>query len=188
MDRRHRDVLFAIIREYIDSAEPVGSRVLSRRHFPNLSPATIRNAMADSEEQGYLSQPHTSAGRLPTDKAYRFYVDSFPPPQAGAPTGARPFAPRRVGIDGFMEQASSHLSSVNRLTGLLLAPPLKHTTIARVDLRPLENDRALAVIVTDTGWRARGGGSGPPAEGPPCARPRARRRSAQRKCGRSVAS
>jgi len=152
MDRRHRDVLFAIIREYIDSAEPVGSRVLSRRHFPNLSPATIRNAMADLEEQGYLSQPHTSAGRLPTDKAYRFYVDSFPPPQAGAPTGARPFAPRRVGIDGFMEQASSHLSSVTRLTGLLLAPPLKHTTIARVDLRPLENDRALAVIVTDTGW------------------------------------
>jgi heat-inducible transcriptional repressor len=152
MDRRHRDVLFAIIREYIDSAEPVGSRVLSRRHFPNLSPATIRNAMADLEEQGYLSQPHTSAGRLPTDKAYRFYVDSFPPPQAGAPTGVRPFAPRRVGIDGFMEQASSHLSSVTRLTGLLLAPPLKHTTIARVDLRPLENDRALAVIVTDTGW------------------------------------
>jgi heat-inducible transcriptional repressor len=152
MNKRHRDVLIAIIREYIDSAEPVGSRVLSKRHFPQLSPATIRNAMADLEEQGYLSQPHTSAGRLPTDKAYRFYVDSFPPSQPGPPTGARPLAPRRVGIDGFMEQASSHLSSVTRLTGLLLAPPLKHTTIARVDLRPLENDRALAVIVTDTGW------------------------------------
>jgi heat-inducible transcriptional repressor len=151
MDKRHRDVLIAIIREYIDSAEPVGSRALSKRHFPNLSPATIRNAMADLEEQGYLSQPHTSAGRLPTDKAYRFYVDSFPPPQAGPPR-ARPLTPRRVSIDGFMEQASSHLSSVTRLTGLLLAPPLQHTTIARVDLRPLETDRALAVIVTDTGW------------------------------------
>ena len=80
MDARQRDVLVAVIREYIDSAEPVGSRALSKRHFPHLSPATIRNVMADLEETGYLVQPHTSAGRVPTDKAYRFYVDSFPPP------------------------------------------------------------------------------------------------------------
>ena len=82
MDARHRDVLIAIIREYVDSADPVGSRVLARRHFPQLSPATIRNVMADLEEMGYLAQPHTSAGRVPTDKAYRFYVNSFPPSQA----------------------------------------------------------------------------------------------------------
>jgi len=151
MDARHRDVLIATIREYIDSAEPVGSRALVKRHFPHLSPATIRNAMADLEDMGYLAQPHTSAGRVPTDKAYRFYVESFPPPQGPGGSGlAR--APRRAGVDGFMEQASSHLSSATRLTGLLLAPPLKHTTIARVDLVPLENDRALAVIVTDAGW------------------------------------
>jgi heat-inducible transcriptional repressor len=152
MDERHRNVLIAVIREYIDSAEPVGSRALSKRHFPNLSPATIRNAMSDLEEMGYLAQPHTSAGRVPTDKAYRFYVDSFPPPQSGLPAPQRPLGARRVGIDGFMEQTSSHLSARTKLTGLLLAPPLKHTTIARVDLRPLENDRALAVMVTDAGW------------------------------------
>src|SRR6185503_9487323 len=127
-------------------------RALSKRHFPNLSPATIRNAMADLEDMGFLAQPHTSAGRVPTDKAYRFYVDSFPPSQPGAPTSPRPFGARRVGVEGFMEQASSHLSSVTRLTGLLLAPPLKHTTIARVDLRALDNDRALAIMVTDAGW------------------------------------
>src|SRR5574341_764566 len=75
MDARHREVLIAVIREYIDSAEPVGSRALSKRWFPGLSPATIRNAMADLEELGYLVQPHTSAGRVPTDTAYRFYVD-----------------------------------------------------------------------------------------------------------------
>ncbi|HEU5193843.1 MAG TPA: heat-inducible transcription repressor HrcA, partial [Methylomirabilota bacterium] len=151
MDARHRDVLIAVIREYIDSAEPVGSRALVKRHFPHLSPATIRNAMADLEDMGYLAQPHTSAGRVPTDKAYRFYVDSFPPAQQpGAGSLAR--APRRAGVEGFMEQASSHLSSATRLTGLLLAPPLKHTTITRVDLMPLEDDRALAVIVTDAGW------------------------------------
>src|SRR5216110_3932404 len=151
MDVRHREVLIAVIREYVDSAEPVGSRVLTKRHFPNLSPATIRNVMADLEQLGYLAQPHTSAGRVPTDKAYRFYVESFPP---AGPQGARPetLPARRSGIDGFMERASAHLSSATRLTGLLLAPPLKHTRIARIDLIPLEGDRALAAVVTDAGW------------------------------------
>ena len=155
MDARQRDVLVAVIREYIDSAEPVGSRVLARRHFPNLSPATIRNAMADLEDLGYLVQPHTSAGRVPTDKAYRFYVDSFPPASGAVPaTVAATTLPTRgrSGIDGFMERTSSHLSGASRLTGLLLAPPLKQTMIARVDLMPLPDDRALAVLATDAGW------------------------------------
>jgi heat-inducible transcriptional repressor len=153
MDARHRDVLIAIIREYVDSAEPVGSRVLTKRHFPSLSPATIRNVMADLEQMGYLAQPHTSAGRVPTDKAYRFYVNSFPPAQAPeAPPAAGSLPTRHSGIDGFMEGTSSHLSVATKLTGLLLAPPLAHTTLARVELIPLEEDRALAVLVTDAGW------------------------------------
>ena len=152
MDARQRDVLIALIREYVDSAEPVGSRVLSKRHFPHLSPATIRNVMADLEEMGYLAQPHTSAGRIPTDKAYRFYVDSFPPPSPGGKPGGAALPTRRSGIDGFMERTSSHLSTVTRLTGLLLAPPLAQTVIARVDLMPLEEDRALAVVATDADW------------------------------------
>src|SRR6185369_2784992 len=97
--------------------------------------------------------PHTSAGRIPTDKAYRFYVDSFPPahhPHRAGPSETLPT--RRSGTDGFMERTSTHLSSATRLTGVLLAPPLKHTTIARIDLIPLEEDRALAVVVTDAGW------------------------------------
>src|SRR6266436_5307832 len=144
MDARHRDVLVAVIREYIDSTEPVGSRVLAQRHFPNLSAATLRNVMADLEEMGYLVQPHTSAGRVPTDKAYRFYVESFPPPQSPKVARSGDTLPqRRSGIDGFMERTSSHLSSATKLTGLLLAPPLKQTTLARVDLIPLEDDRAL---------------------------------------------
>src|SRR5919197_3985137 len=148
MDARHRDVLIAVIREYVDAAEPVGSRVLAKRYFPNLSPATIRNAMADLEEMDYLTQPHTSAGRVPTDKAYRFYVNSFPPPQATeAPPMTGTLPTRRSGIDGFMERTSSHLSVATKLTGLLLAPPLKNTTLARVELIPLEEeDRALAVL------------------------------------------
>jgi heat-inducible transcriptional repressor len=153
MDARHRDVLVAIIREYVDSTEPVGSRILARRHFPNLSAATLRNVMADLEDMGYLVQPHTSAGRVPTDRAYRFYVESFPPPSSSnvVRTGDT-LSQRRSGIDGFMERMSSHLSTATKLTGLLLAPPLKQTTLARVDLIPLEDDRALAVLVTDAGW------------------------------------
>ncbi|MBM3217507.1 MAG: heat-inducible transcription repressor HrcA [Candidatus Rokubacteria bacterium] len=152
MDARHREVLVAVIREYVDTAEPVGSRALSRRYFPSLSPATIRNVMSDLEELGYLAQPHTSAGRVPTDKAYRFYVESFPPPSGATAPRADTLPARRSGIDGFMERASAHLSNATRLTGLLLAPPLSHTRIARVDLIPLEGDRALAVVVTDAGW------------------------------------
>src|SRR3990170_3356110 len=135
MDARHRDVLIAVIREYIDSAEPVGSRVLSKRHFPSLSPATIRNAMADLEDMGYLVQPHTSAGR----------GGGHPRGQGSGGSCSRPRPPRRSGLEGFMERTSSHLSTVTKLTGLLLAPPLQQTTLARVDLMPLEEDRARAV-------------------------------------------
>jgi len=152
MDARHRDVLIALIREYIDSAQPVGSRLLARKYFPNLSPATIRNVMADLEEMGYLSQPHASAGRVPTDRAYRFYVESFPPPRRAPRAVAEPLPTRASGIEGFMERTSAHLSQITRMTGLLLAPPLKHTTIQRIELMPLEEDRALAVLVTDSGW------------------------------------
>src|SRR5919204_4914893 len=153
MDPRHREVLIALIRQYIDSAEPVGSRVLAKRYFKNLSPATIRNAMADLEDMGYLAQPHTSAGRVPTDQAYRFYVESFPPAHDKAPAApVETLSPRRPGIDGFMERTSTHLSMATRLTGLLLAPPLKHTTIVRIGLIPVEHDRALAVGGTDAGW------------------------------------
>jgi heat-inducible transcriptional repressor len=152
MEPRHREVLIALIREYIDSAQPVGSRILVKRYFKNLSPATIRNAMADLEDMGYLAQPHTSAGRVPTDKAYRFYVESFPPPSAPPVRAAEPAPPRRGALDSLMEQASSHLSTATGMTGLLLAPPLKRTMLSRVELMPLGEDRALAVLVTESGW------------------------------------
>jgi heat-inducible transcriptional repressor len=151
MDARHREILIAVIREYIDSAEPVGSRALAKRHMPHLSPATIRNVMADLEEMGYLSQPHASAGRVPTDSAYRFYVDSFPSPAPSPPRDPRP-REDRDGVDRLMEQTTTRLSETTRFTGLLLAPPLKHTTLARVELIPLEDDQGLAVIETETGW------------------------------------
>src|SRR5512143_3480212 len=77
LTERDRKVLEAIILDYIQTAEPVGSRTVSKKYSMELSPATIRNVMADLEEMGLLVQPHTSAGRIPTDQAFRFYVDSI---------------------------------------------------------------------------------------------------------------
>jgi len=77
LDERKKRILQSIIDDYISTAEPVGSRTVARKHELGLSSATIRNEMADLEEMGYLTQPHTSAGRIPSDKGYRFYVDQL---------------------------------------------------------------------------------------------------------------
>ena len=74
---RYQDILTSIVRAYIDTGEPVGSRTISKRRHNTLSPASIRNVMADLADEGYLSQPHTSAGRVPTEKAFRFFVGSL---------------------------------------------------------------------------------------------------------------
>src|SRR5947199_2377023 len=74
---RYQDILTSIVRAYIDTGEPVGSRTISKRRTNTLSPASIRNVMADLADEGYLSQPHTSAGRVPTEKAFRYYVRSL---------------------------------------------------------------------------------------------------------------
>src|SRR6516162_4759317 len=77
LHRRHREILAAIVRAYIETGEPVGSRTVSRGRQDSLSPASIRNVMADLADDGYLAQPHTSAGRVPTDKAFRLYVSAL---------------------------------------------------------------------------------------------------------------
>jgi heat-inducible transcriptional repressor len=151
LDERARQVLMAVIAEYVESGEPVGSRSVARRHMRGLSAATIRNVMADLEEMGYLSQPHTSAGRVPTDQAYRFYVDALGrvPWPAPAPE-SHPRPPSTV--EQLMAETPAQLSAGTHMTGILLAPPLKHTMLDRIDLLPLGDGRALAVVVTDTGW------------------------------------
>ena len=90
LSERARQVLQALLFEYTVTAEPVGSRQVAKKHALGLSPATIRNTMADLEEMGYLAQPHTSAGRVPTDKAYRYYVDSLMGRTEIAPPGRAP--------------------------------------------------------------------------------------------------
>ncbi|MFQ5830037.1 MAG: heat-inducible transcriptional repressor HrcA [Candidatus Methylomirabilia bacterium] len=155
-DERRRQVLVAVVREHIDTAEPVGSRSVAKHSDLGLSPATIRNTMADLEEMGYLTQPHTSAGRVPTDKAYRFYVDTFSEQRGySEPLPTRPLTHStrsQTVVEQMMEQASLDLSSSSRMTALLLAPPLKQARLGRLELTALPRDHALAVVVTEQGW------------------------------------
>jgi heat-inducible transcriptional repressor len=156
LDQRLRQVLLAVIAEYVETAQPVGSRSISRRHVRGLSPATIRNAMADLEEQGFLTHPHTSAGRVPTDKAYRFYVSvlgevPWKPAPAAVKT-AEAAGPSGDAGERLMSETPTRLSDGTHMTGMLLAPPLRRTALDRIELVGLGEDRALAVIVTDTGW------------------------------------
>lgn len=155
LDERARQVLLALIAEYVETGEPVGSRALARRHIRGLSPATIRNVMADLEEMGYLAQPHTSAGRVPTDKAYRFYVDALGQlvwTGRAAPAEPEARALPRTGAEQLMARAPTQLSAGTHMTGILLAPPLKQTVLERIEIVRLGEERALIVVVTDTGW------------------------------------
>jgi heat-inducible transcriptional repressor len=155
LDDRSRQVLQAVLFEYTVTAQPVGSRQVAKKYALGLSPATIRNAMADLEEMGYLTHPHTSAGRVPTDKAYRFYVDSLGSTPLGRPEALRlqrQVAGARSDIDDLMESTSAQLSALSRYAAVILAPPLQRTRLDRVDLIPVEGDRALVVLATETGW------------------------------------
>jgi len=156
LDQRLRQVLLAVIAEYVETAQPVGSRSISRRHIQGLSPATIRNAMADLEDMGYLTHPHTSAGRVPTDRAYRFYVDvlgqvPWKAVEVGGQT-AEATAPSADAAERLMAGTPGLLSDGTHMTGMLLAPPLRRTALDRIELVGLGEDRALAVVVTETGW------------------------------------
>jgi heat-inducible transcriptional repressor len=156
LEPRLRQVLLAVIAEYVETAQPVGSRSVARRHVRGLSPATIRNAMADLEDMGFLTHPHTSAGRVPTDKAYRFYVNALGEvPWKAAPSGqktADAAPPSADGAERLMAETPTRLSDGTHMTGMLLAPPLRRTALDRIELVGLGEDRALAVVVTDTGW------------------------------------
>src|SRR6266852_936159 len=156
LDPRLRQVLLAVIAEYVETAQPVGSRSVARRHVRGLSPATIRNAMADLEDMGFLTHPHTSAGRVPTDKAYRFYVNVLGEvPWKAAPGGQKTAEAAPSSADGaerLMAETPTRLSDGTHMTGMLLAPPLRRTALDHIELVGLGEDRALAVVVTDTGW------------------------------------
>lgn len=150
LTERERQVLEAVIQSYVTTAEPAGSRTLSRQFALGISPATIRNTMSDLEAKGFLYHPHTSAGRIPTDKAYRTYVDSLmrrdPIP---APDQRRLEAEIGAGdsaIEGILRRAAQSLGVLSRELGVALGPRLAQAALRQVELVRVSSDRILMVL------------------------------------------
>jgi heat-inducible transcriptional repressor len=152
---RDREVLEAIITDYIQTAEPVGSRTVSKKQNIGLSPATIRNVMADLEEMGFLTQPHTSAGRVPTDRAFRFYVDSILAVRnltlVDRDRIEMGFQDEKMDINDSMKRASSLLSLLSKQTGVVLAPRFGSNIFKHIEFIKLREKTILVIIVCRTG-------------------------------------
>lgn len=156
LDERKRRVLQALTDDYIETAEPVGSRNLARKHQLGVSPATVRNEMADLEEAGYLHQPHTSAGRIPSDKGYRYYVDELmtrwsPGPDEHAALYRRARAVRVI-IEEVIHEAARLLAQATNYASLVAAPRVEASIFRHIELVPLDANHVLAIIVSDPGF------------------------------------
>ncbi len=157
LSRRERRVLEAVIRTYVETAEPAGSRTLSRRFGLGVSPATIRNTMSDLEEKGFLFHPHTSAGRVPTNKAYRAYVDGLlglPPVRASeAERLAEEFATSASAspIETILRRAAQTLGVLTQELGVALGPRLDHSILRRLELVRVSSERLLMVLTLEGG-------------------------------------
>lgn len=152
---RSKRILEAIIEDYIATAEPVGSGAVTRRHALSLSSATVRNVMADLEEMGFLASPHTSAGRIPTAKAYRFYVDSLLEVR-GIPEEERDDIRRRLSPAGkdvgeILKEASRALSSLSHYMGVVLAPRFTANVFRHMEFVKLSGRRILVILVSESG-------------------------------------
>lgn len=155
MDERKQKVLLAIIQDYIATAEPVGSRTISRKYELGVSPATIRNEMADLEEQGYIEQPHTSAGRVPSQLGYRYYVDCLM--QKKRLTGEE----EKIILSGYrkknrevaqvLKQTNSIVSSMTNCAAMVTGPQFGRSAFKHIQLVPLETGRTLVVVVLENG-------------------------------------
>ncbi|MBQ8080944.1 MAG: heat-inducible transcription repressor HrcA [Clostridia bacterium] len=155
LDERKLRILSAIIDDYVETASPVGSRTITRKYNMGVSPATIRNEMSDLEELGYLDQPHVSAGRVPSTKAYRLYVDML---LSGArrPIGEdrealQYFTERITQMEDVVQTAAQAVSELTHLTALVMMPGQPTMRIATLQLVPMPRGSALLVIVTDSG-------------------------------------
>ena len=152
---RTRKILAAVIREYMASAEPIGSRTVARHRGFELSPATIRNIMADLEEMGYLYQPHTSAGRVPTCKAFRYYVDSIlnvrELTQHERNRIKQWYHPSKNDVAQSLRETSRILSAASNYLGLVIAPKVGNMKFKHIQFVRLAPYQVLAIFVTTSG-------------------------------------
>jgi heat-inducible transcriptional repressor len=155
LDDRKASILRAVVREYIETAQPVGSARVARTGSLGVSSATVRNDMAALEREGYLAQPHTSAGRIPTDRGYRFFVDQLAAPGA-LPAIQRQqvkdfFARAHGELEQMLHDTTSLLSGLTSYTALVLPPPSERATVRSVQVVGLASRLAMAVAVLSNG-------------------------------------
>lgn len=150
---RTREVLHAIVQSYVETGEPVASRTIARRRKEKVSAATIRNIMADLDELGYLDQPHTSAGRVPTAKAFRYFAQSLASGRmlADELSRVREELFKVDGVEGRGERTSHLLTEMTRNVGIFAAIPTANLTLTHIELVPLPDSRVLMVVVTRDG-------------------------------------
>ncbi len=160
MDERSREMLALLIRTHITTGEPVGSRTISKLTREGLSPATVRNIIADLEETGYLEQPHTSAGRVPSDRGYRFYVDHILEqtglPESDETTIQHELLGEQTGAnwssaDQLMSRASHLLSLFSESVGIVISPNIAYDIIKHIDFVRLSDGRILVITVSRAG-------------------------------------
>jgi len=155
LSERDKSILNAIINDYIETGEPVGSRTLSKKYAFDLSPASIRNVMADLDEMGLLKQPHASAGRIPTDRGYRFYVDSILKVDVLSQTERElidaGYEKTEMEIPNIMKETSRILSLMTRYTAIVLAPRFSNAIFKHIEFIKLRENRILVILVSKAG-------------------------------------
>lgn len=155
LDKRKLLILKSIIDDYIATAEPVGSRTIAKKYAVGVSSATIRNEMSDLEEMGYLEQPHTSSGRVPSDKAYRLYVDELMNlniiSKFEAEAIKKVYEQRTAELEDIVMQTARVLSNLTNYTSVVIGPKLSKVLIKSIQLVPVDETHALMVVVTSAG-------------------------------------
>ncbi|WP_155374899.1 heat-inducible transcriptional repressor HrcA [Catellatospora vulcania] len=154
LDDRKLEVLRAIVEDYVATQEPVGSKALVERHALGVSPATVRNDMAVLEEEGYIRQPHTSAGRVPTDRGYRLFVDRLSRVKPLSPAERRAierFLNGAVDLDDVVHRTVRLLAQLTRQVAVVQYPSLTRSSVRHLELVPVSTTRLLLVMITDTG-------------------------------------
>jgi heat-inducible transcriptional repressor len=153
-EERRLAVLRAIVEDYVATEEPVGSKALVERHGLGVSPATVRNDMAALEDEGYITQPHTSAGRVPTDKGYRLFVDrltTVKPMSVAEKRAISTFLDGAVDLDDVVSRSVRVLSQLTRQVAMVQYPTLSRSTVRHIELVALAPNRLLAVLILSTG-------------------------------------
>ena len=153
-EERRLAVLRAIVEDYVATEEPVGSKALVERHGLGVSPATVRNDMAALEDEGYITQPHTSAGRVPTDKGYRLFVDrltTVKPMSVAEKRAISTFLDGAVDLDDVVQRSVRMLSQLTRQVAVVQYPTLSRSTVRHVELVALAPTRLLVVVILSTG-------------------------------------